>query len=221
MGKKIPAGNFKKFNQYQKEIIKVLDSKQSFWHLHAVVYKDWLDIRMEIMAHIFHKIHLFNPEKSEIGAWCNTVISNQLKNKLRNEHGSLLPACHTCPNDCEFKHLSEDCPKYKEWEVTKKAKFDVRHSVSLEHHTQEVFDRPDLQLDYNKLSKELFDRVKPLLTDQEWRVCYWAYVKHKEDDEICNKLGFRTKKKAAGLRFINVTKKKIVEISKDLLKDGF
>ena len=67
------------------QIDAALERKRTKWHLDAVTYIDYDDIKQVIMAHIFKKWHLWDQSKP-IEPWLSRVVGNQFKNLLRNNY---------------------------------------------------------------------------------------------------------------------------------------
>ena len=65
------------------------------WNLKSLSWIDYDDVAQIIRIHIHKKWHLYNQEKP-IGPWLNTLISNQIKNLIRNNYANLSKPCYRC-----------------------------------------------------------------------------------------------------------------------------
>ena len=65
------------------------------WNLTAINWMDFDDVSNIIRAHIYKKWHLYNPEKA-LGPWLNRLISNQIKNLIRNNYTNYAKPCIRC-----------------------------------------------------------------------------------------------------------------------------
>ena len=92
-----------------------------------------------IKLHIFKKWHLYNPSQP-LAPWLNRIITNQIKNIIRNNYGNYSKPCSRCAAaEAEDKCLvygkqDNGCPLVAKWEKTKKVAHDVKIAVPLENH---------------------------------------------------------------------------------------
>ena len=56
---------------------------------------DFEDVSQIIKIHIYKKWHLYNHSKP-LRPWLNRIISNQLKNLIRNNYGNFAKPCVKC-----------------------------------------------------------------------------------------------------------------------------
>ena len=99
--------------------------KRFKWNLSALAWMDYEDVSQILRFHIYKKWHLFNPEKN-VKPWIRTIISNQIKNLVRNHYTNFIKPCNKCEaargeSGCEiYEKQCSDCPLYKNWEKIKK-----------------------------------------------------------------------------------------------------
>ena len=91
------------------------------WSLTSMNWIDYDDVSQLIRVHIYEKWHLYNEEKP-LAPWLNRIISNQIKNLVRNHYGNFARPCLKCEaadgeSACKiYKPQCGDCPLYAKWE---------------------------------------------------------------------------------------------------------
>ena len=68
------------------------------WHLHALAWLDFDDVSQIIRAHIYKKWDQWDQQRP-IEPWVNKIISNQLKNILRNNYSNFARPCISCKHN--------------------------------------------------------------------------------------------------------------------------
>ena len=216
------------FEDKLQEIETALERKRSKWDLDALAYVDYDDIKQIIMHHIHKKWHLWDQSKP-IEPWLSRVVSNQFKNLLRNHYGNYARPCLRCPynlggTECSKTKSGEQdgsCAKYKEWEGKKKAAYDIKLAVTMEHHTNEVYEKRDTFLDLERATTKLEAEMKKNLSKRHFVAFKMLFVQNKSEQEVAKYLGFRTseKKRSAGYKQIKNLKKIFQEKAKEIIKE--
>ena len=120
----------------KKDIIDIeLKKRRGKWFLNSVSWIDFDDVCQIIRAHIYKKWEQWDQARA-LEPWLNRIISNQLKNILRNNYSNFSRPCLNCPFNqskgpsesdapgelCGFTPSGlqcSECPLYKKWEKTK------------------------------------------------------------------------------------------------------
>jgi len=204
-----------------------INKRRHRWNLTAIAWMDFDDVAQIIRLHIYKKWHLYKPEKP-LCPWINTIISNQMKNLMRNIYLNHSRPCLNCAasegsNDCRiYIKQCNDCPLYANWEKNKKSAHDTKLPVSLELHTQEVHNKSDDFFDIEKASEILHSKMKEVLKPLEWKVYYHLYIENKTEEETAVLMGYKTNEKgrAPGYKRVCNVKKIIIVKVKKILKKG-
>ena len=69
--------------EINSEIIK----RKNKWNLTAINWMDFNDVSQILRIHIYKKWHLYDSKKP-LAPWVNRIISNQIKNLIRNNYGN-------------------------------------------------------------------------------------------------------------------------------------
>ena len=159
----------------------------------------------------------------------NRIITNQIKNLIRNNYGNYARPCLRCAASeggdlCViYERQSSECPLYANWEKNKKAAHDVKVPVSLENHQQDVTNIKenydlDIDLAFANLNKILPKYLKPI----EWKIYESLYIKNLSEAEVAKLMGYKTseKNRSPGYKQIKNVKKAIIQKVKKMLKDG-
>lgn len=125
-----------------------INQKRRSWTLTTMSFED---ASQEVMIRVWKQYEkgLFDPTKAPFQHWLNRLITNAFKNLLRD---NLLRWQRPCIRDggcvynlgdghCSFTksgNQCEECPLFKEWKQKKESEYNIKASVALEHHSQEV-----------------------------------------------------------------------------------
>ena len=205
------------FEDKLKEIEAALERKRSKWHLDAVTYIDYDDIKQVIMTHIYKKWHLWDQEKP-IEPWLSRVVSNQFKNLLRNHYGNYV---NPCPDQHKEDHDPLTCPICTKWRNSKKSAYDIKLAVTMEHHMHEICERRDTFLDLELATRKLESEMKIHLNSRQYVAFEMLFVQNKTEEQVANYLGFKTseKKRSAGYKQIKNLKKIFQEKAREIIKE--
>ena len=164
----------------------------------------------------------FIRSKSTFGS---RIISNQIKNLVRNNYGNYSRPCLKCAaaessDLCKiYGKQDSTCPLYANWEKTKKVAHDVKIPLPLENHSQEVFnmseDKVDLQRNIDKIHSKMQEVLKPL----EWKIYQCLYIENLTEEQTAKKMGYKTteKNRSPGYKQIkNIQKIIIAKVKKNL-----
>ena len=205
------------FEDKLEQIEAALERKRSKWHLDAVTYIDYDDIKQVIMTHIYKKWHLWDQAKP-IEPWLSRVVSNQFKNLLRNHYGNYV---NPCPDQHKEGHDSLTCPICTKWRQSKKSAYDIKLAVTMEHHMNEICERKDTFLDLELATRKLESEMKTQLNSRQYVAFEMLFVQNKTEEQVANYLGFKTseKKRSAGYKQIKNLKKIFQEKAKEIIKE--
>jgi hypothetical protein len=205
------------------EIIK----RRGKWNLSSLSWLDFDDVSQIIRIHIYKKWHLYNPKKP-LAPWVNRIISNQIKNLVRNNYLNFIKPCAQCPEaepdeGCrKFGKQCSSCPLYKDWEKNKKHAYNLNMPVpfeSLENCTNTSYvDNIDIDKFKGYLDKKMRAILKPL----EWKLYEMLYIKKMTEQQAARKMGYRSteKNRNPGYKQIKNMQKSIVEKVKIGIQNG-
>lgn len=204
-----------------------INKRRGKWNLSVLAWMDFQDVSQILRIHIYKKWHLFDTTKP-LGPWLNRIISNQIKNLIRNNYGNFCRPCLKCAaaeggDLCAiYGKQDNECPLYANWELTKKSAHDAKLPLPLENHAQEVFSLDSNSIDVMATARKLHERMKCLLKPIEWRVYKYLYILDKPEAEVAKLMGYKTseKNRSPGYKQIKNIKKSIIEKVKKALRDG-
>jgi hypothetical protein len=198
------------------------------WNLTSLHWMDYDDVSQIIRIHIHEKWHLYNPEKP-LGPWINRIISNQIKNLIRNNYGNFSRPCLKCeaaePNSsCKiYEKQCSECPLYAKWEKTKKKAYDVKMPLALDDHSHEIKSVSfESGIDIERSAKNLHLKMKTILRPNEWVVYEGLFINNQEEEEVSKLLGFKSNEqnRKPGYKQIKNIRKKVIEKVKKVLAKG-
>lgn len=219
------------FEEKQDIVNNEIRKRRSRWFLSSVTYLDFDDVSQILRAHIHKKWHLWDQSK-QLEPWLNRVISNQIKNLIRNNYGVFAKPCVNCPfnegscvemNACSFTKSgvqTTECPLYKKWTKSKQHEFNIKMPTSFEVHDFELkthnLDHVDLEIAANRMHEKMKDR----LNQKQFLAYNLLYIKNTPEEQVAKRLGYKTseKNRTAGYRqiknlknFFQATAKRILE----------
>ena len=216
------------FEDFIETIDEEIKKRKSKWKLTSITWMDFDDISQILRIHIYKKWHLYDPKKP-LAPWLNRIITNQIKNLIRNNYGNYARPCLKCAASeggdlCViYEKQCSDCPLYANWEKNKKIAHDVKGPVSLENHQQDICnlrESSDLDIDlaFSKLNTILPKFLKPI----EWKIYENLYIKNLSETEVANLMGYKTseKNRSPGYKQIKNIKKSIIIKVKKLMEGG-
>ena len=203
-----------------------LQKRKNRWNLTSLSWMDYDDVSQIIRIHIYKKWDLYDQSKP-LAPWLNRIISNQIKNIIRNNYGNYARPCLKCSasdgeEGCEiYVKQCVDCPLYEHWFKNKKRAHDTKLPVSLENHPQEIYNKPSDSFDIEVEAMTLHNNMKKILKPIEWRVYNLLYIQNKTENEVAKAMGYVTseKKRQPGYKQIKNIKKSIIKKVKQLISE--
>ncbi|MBD36298.1 MAG: hypothetical protein CL512_05970 [Actinobacteria bacterium] len=223
------------YEDKSEEIDIEIRKRRGKWFLDSLAWFDFEDVEQIIRAHIHKKWHLWNQEMA-LGPWLNKVITNQMKNILRNNYSNFVRPCLNCPfNQCG-KNQAEgaedslcgftssgrqdsECPLYAKWERTKKAAYDIKMALALENHSAEANAISDSNFDIDSAEKRLHESMKKKLPERQYKIYHMLFVKNMDDEDVAKVMGYKTSEKGrtAGYKQIKNLKKLFKQKASEIL----
>lgn len=205
-----------------------IEKRRRKWTLKGVVAVDFDDVKQILMRHLFIKLDMYDPAKSPLSHWTNTIISNQISNILRNNYYSCARPCLKCAcqlplESCElYGEQTNACSVYKKWEETKKSAHDIRLALPSENHQQEIYDIPNIHSDLLPQIAEMHLKMKKVLKKFEYRIYECLFIFNLSEIQTAKKLGYSSAEKwrKPGYASISKAKKVILEKAKKMIRDG-
>ncbi len=181
------------FEECLPEITRIVRSRKSAWTYVSIV--EWSDISQELLMRAFIKWHTFDPSKGRLENWLNTLISNAMSNKKRDDCGNRWSrpcvgggksngkSCvyNSGGESCTFTKSGKqcnECPLFEEWTKKRQHQFNIKSTVSLENHAQEVSTLPQDFCDIEGIKKTVDDEMRKNLTKWEYRIYTALYIEH-------------------------------------------
>jgi hypothetical protein len=156
------------FEDKISEINQEINKRRHKWNLTTLAWMDFSDVSQILRIHIYKKWNLYDPKKP-LAPWVNRIVSNQIKNLIRNNYGNYSRPCLRCAaaeqeDGCTiYASQCSKCPLYAKWEKSKKSAHDIKLPVALENHTQEVHNIIEDEIDIEKTAKKLKIKAVPFL----------------------------------------------------------
>lgn len=186
------------FAEHQAEIELAIDKRKYRWTLATV---PWEEARQIVFIRVFSQIHNYDQSRP-FPNWLSRVITNGFKNIVRDRYSRWQRPCLKCAfntgnNTCSKTSdglQNAECKAYKTWMKRKESEFNVKQTLAIDFHTQEVHDKPDQSADMEKGEAELNRHLKKRLSAQDYEIYILLYVDHMTEEEVGAHMGYKVKK---------------------------
>ena len=222
----------KKYEDLIPDIELLLSRYRVKWQLGALAWLDYDDVCQIIRLHISNKWSLWDQNRP-FAPWCSILISNQIKNLIRNYYGNYAKPCLRCPyygggDDCSFTASGiqdASCLDFAKWKKKKQRAYNIKLPLSLDTAINCGDDNGGFEdsLDYNKKIDKVHLLVMEKLGDKHKQIYKMLYIEHKDEQEVAKKFGFKedtSKRKTPRYKQINNLKKKFYKLASEALKDN-
>jgi len=208
--------------------------RRSKWRLDAITWMDYEDVSQIIRSHIYTKWNQWDQSRP-IEPWINKIITNQLKNLIRNHYHNFAKPCYNCPFNGDFNLREEtndsctftktkrqdcSCPLFAKWDKGKKHAFEIKMATPL---SEVKFDEPhfskvsSLNLDF--YIEKAHKQMREVLSQKQYSVYSMLFIEGMEEEDVAIKLGYKTNEtgRKAGYKQIKNLKSKYKKIFLTLL----
>jgi DNA-directed RNA polymerase specialized sigma24 family protein len=204
-----------------------IKKRKSKWNLTALSWMDFDDVSQILRIHIFKKWHLYDPKKP-LNPWINRIISNQIKNLIRNNYGNYCRPCLKCAaaesgDLCYiYGKQCEACPLFANWTRTKKQAYEAKLPVSIHEHSAELSMAEYTHIDILSLMDKLHEKMKEVLKPAEWKIYKALYIDNLSEEKAATLMGYKTneKNRVPGYKQIKNVKKSIILKVKKIISEG-
>lgn len=223
------------FEEVASDIRAQINRRRQRWR--ATNIQEWDDVAQDIFIRAYNKWHLFDPNKKALSHWLNTLISNALKNKMRDLIYKTARPClgsnkdqHCCVyngggNICTWSGNSTGiqcsaCPAYRAWQERKGHLNNINTPLPLDNHAVEV---GRVQCDFTDIEgkkKVLDDRILSHLTNETERRMYtMIFIEQKSEEEVGHIMGYKLQdnSKTPGYQMILKFRKKVIALAKEIV----
>lgn len=217
------------------DIINLAILKQKYkWRLNAVKWFDFGDVEQIIKSHIAKKWHMWDQTRP-LEPWIGRIISNQLRNLIRNHYGNYVRPCVNCQfargEGCT-KTLSTkqdtSCGLFAKWFKSKRNGLELKIPLSTEDFSKEIQNRAYTNFDFDVALNRLDKQMKEKLSDIHYCAYRMLYFQKKTEEDVARYMGYKIspEKNKLGYRQVKNLKKKFLHLAieiiknKDIIDDG-
>ena len=151
--------------------------------------------------------------------WIGRIISNQIRNLLRNHYGNYT-------NPCTLTHLPNHnplrCQTCCKWAKSKKIGLQIKIPLSVEDYSKEIQNRTYDNFDFARSLQKLDKLMKKKLSSIHYKAYRMLYFEDKTEQDVAKFMGYKIspKKNKLGYRQVKNLKKKFLQTAVDLLKQN-
>ncbi len=162
------------FDDVLPELQRIVASRRGAWTYLSLM--EFADVSQELVLRLFKKYHTFNPERGSLEHWANRVITNALLNLRRDVTGRFSRPCvgggkaagksctyNTGGDTCSYTKSGKqcaECPLYADWAKGRQHQFNIKSTVALDNHAQEVSNQQQDFLDIEGIQATLHRRMR-------------------------------------------------------------
>lgn len=211
----------------QEEIAK----RRNRWQLNSITHIDFEDVSQLVLIHVHEKWKLWDQERP-LKNWLNKVITNRIRNLVRDNFANLAPPCSKCPMNqggslCSFTSSGEkstECPSYEAWSKNKRSGYELRLPSSIDDPSELVsfnLSHPSESYNLEESISRFSDELKKVLSKTNYLVYELLFLEKASEEDVAKALGFTTSEagRKAGYKQIYNIRKKILEESRKILRD--
>tara|TARA_Y100001938_G_scaffold150340_1_gene240808 strand:+ start:484 stop:1164 length:681 start_codon:yes stop_codon:yes gene_type:complete len=219
------------FEDKREDLDQLLLKYRPKWQLSALAWLDYDDVCQIIRLHIYNKWHLWDQSRP-FKPWASMIISNQIKNLIRNNYTSFAKPCLRCQYNmggtlCDWTKSGDQdrtCADFEKWKKKKERAYNIKLPLTLDDGvaTQNTSSIKD-QVDYKLSSERLHELVMGQLSERHKAIYAMLYIHHKDETEVAKKFGFKgdsTKRKTIRYKQISNLKKKFYRIAIKIMEDN-
>ena len=218
------------FEDKREDLDQLLVKYRPKWQLSALAWLDYDDVCQIIRLHVYNKWHLWDQSRP-FKPWASMIISNQIKNLIRNNYTSFAKPCLRCQYNmggtlCDWTKSGDQdrtCADFEKWKKKKERAYNIKLPLTLDDGvaTQNTSSIKD-QVDYKLSSGRLHELVMGQLSERHKAIYAMLYIDHKDETEVAKKFGFKgdsTKRKTIRYKQISNLKKKFYRIAIKIMED--
>lgn len=182
------------FSDKIDEINTLLRLNRGAWKLSYVPGMDYKDVEQIIRIHLNKKWNQWD-QNLPLAPWVNRIISNQIKNLIRNHYGKYVSPCVGCKFDrgesfCAFSisgKKDDECPQFEKWKLKKQHRYFIHFMPSIDKEGfLDVHEPKNSGLDISpETTVERFHKHMLSSLSSDYSEFYnLIYIKHLSDEEI-------------------------------------
>lgn len=217
-----------KIDAIRNEIFK----RKKKWFLSSVTIIDFEDVYQIILTHIYRKWDQWDQTRP-IEPWLNRIISNQIKNLVRNNYGVFAKPCLSCPfneskgmseqDTCSFTASGtqcEECPLFRKWARNKRQQLHIEIPDSIDG-IYDIRTSSSSCTDLEGSEKRIHEHMKKRLNAKQYRAYELLILRNITDDEAAKALGFKTSEdnRKSGYRQIKNYKNLFLKTAKKIIEE--
>ena len=219
------------FDDKREDLDELLKKYRGKWQLNALAWLDYDDVCQIIRIHIYKKWHLWDQERP-FKPWAAMIISNQIKNLVRNNYSSFARPCLRCPHNmgntsCDFTKSREQdvsCADFAKWKKKKERAYNIKLPLTLDDGVT-VNATAHLRDDFNyaESATKLHELVVKQLNDKHKQIYIMLYVKNMDENKIAEQFGFKadsSKRKKPRYKQMANLKKKFYMLALKIMQDN-
>lgn len=228
--KQPPEGNAVLFAQYYDEIKRLVTQRRGKWVLSSV---EWSDVESILITHIWKKMHLYDTALP-FDRWCNTVLTAQITNILRDNLWRSARPCIASSlygTACVYNlsgglcgwtktgNQDETCPLFAAWKAKKGNQADIASPLSLESHVDEHHSKHSDFVDYDRHKAAIDKIMVKKLNKSDAKIYRLIYIKHWPMPRVLKELSMKSTRTNKTPIAITKARNRFIKLARLILAD--
>ena len=217
------------FEDKREDLDQLLLKYRPKWQLSALAWLDYDDVCQIIRLHVYNKWHLWDQSRP-FKPWASMIISNQIKNLIRNNYTSFAKPCLRCQYNmggtlCDWTKSGDQdrtCADFEKWKKKKERAYNIKLPLALEEGTATGVGSIKDFVDYEDSSGKLHGLVMEQLNEKHKKIYYMLYIENINENDVAKKFGFKadiSKRKKPRYKQMANLKKKFYQIAVKIMKE--
>jgi len=206
-----------------------ITKRKSKWHLDAITWMDFDDVKQLIRIHVHEKWHLWDQSRP-IEPWLNKLISHKIINIIRDHYWCHARPCLRCDANqggelCGiYQTQCEACPLYAKWVKKKKKVHELKMPISYDdrHASVSPSNNKEFFIDYDSSIPRVHDLMKKRLKEDHFKIYEMLYILDMPEEDVAEKLGYKKNKYNKKNRYKQLEnyKRKFIQDVRAIIQEG-
>lgn len=224
--------DIKAFEARVPELRVIVAKRKNSWTVSTI---EWADVEMILLTRLWQKFHLYDANKGPLENWANKLISRAISSLLRDHIFKFQRPCiasgpyggmcafNEGGDRCGFTSNGKQCklcPLYLKWQKKKEALYNIKASLPIDYHVQEVHNLQEDFLDIDSAKAIIDEKILEQLDKHEAKIYILLFVEHKSIEEVSKIMKYRRQgtNKVGGYQVLKKLCIKFKDMAKEIIQ---
>lgn len=223
--------DIKRFEAHVTELQEIIGRRKSGWTLTTF---DWDDVAAILMERLWQQFSSYDAAKGPLENWANVLISNTIKNILRDNLYKWSKPCLTASpsggmcrfnladNGCAYtpsKTKCSECRLYAKWQRKKESLYNIRASLPLDSHAQEVQNSQADFFDVAAAKSIIDEKIVKRLDAHDAKIYRLLFIENLSMEEVGKKMKYKASTNSNVSQVLRKLVTKFKQMTKEIIKN--